>query len=158
MTIFACFRHSWSNSPRPPVCGHNLAAFQCSLLTHRDIKYFHATFYAVPKKTLQDCLILKYTSATAPARPRSRKEPGSKAEKGCSIKYYVKKAVLPPGKKLMVIPVSRDTFLGILQISRDRVQRVCKRHLLTGLAPKNSGVITIKRRFFNQINYLWNNS
>lgn len=48
----------------------------------------------------------------------------------------MKRATNQPGKK-NVIPVCRATFLGILQISKDRVGLACKRHLDTGLPPSD---------------------
>lgn len=137
--IVFCYRYTSTVQPRPIVCGHNTKAFKCSSLSNRDIKHFHATFYSVPKKTVQDSLILKYTTATIPSRPRSRKNKSDQLTRGCSIKYFVKRGVSAPGTNVKtLIPVCRTTFLGILNLSKDRVQRVCKRHLITGCAPKEN--------------------
>ncbi|KAJ4446456.1 hypothetical protein ANN_13152 [Periplaneta americana] len=112
-------RYSARSPPRSPTCNHKAGAFQCSLLSRRDINHFHKVFYSIPKKLVQDAFILKYTAADY---PRTQKKNIS--------------AVRHPGiGACCVLQVCRQTFLGILQISKDRVGLICKRHFETGLPP-----------------------
>lgn len=133
--VFIFSRYSASRPAKAPSCNHKTGAFQCTLLTQRDIKHFYAVFHSIPKKLIQDAFILKYTAASIPKR-QNKTTAGNKTprKKNISIQYFVKRATRQPGMK-SVLPVCRQTFLGILQVSKDRVGLACKRHLETGLPP-----------------------
>lgn len=100
-----------------PTCAHR-TTWQCRLLTKEDIQRFHAAFYAVPKKEMQDAFILKHVSAIPPQRPR--KENPDKVKQS-TLKYRITSI---DGHEH---PVCRDTFLSVLQIKKHRVLGVFHR-------------------------------
>lgn len=130
------FRHS-RKQPKFPSCKHNSKAYKCGSLTIRDVSHFNAAFYKVPNKITQDFFILKYTGVDHPRRSRSKPDTSGKVvpKRVVSITYFVKKAIRSSGQTNSVVPVCRQTFLDILQISKYRVQSICKKHLETGHMP-----------------------
>ncbi|XP_046666533.1 uncharacterized protein LOC124358283 [Homalodisca vitripennis] len=112
-------RYSPKAMPNYPTCGHRGKCLNCSLLTMVDIKEFHAAFYTVRTKMSQDAFILKYCSVSTPVRYRPRS--GDRGKKTIKYKYFVKNQV---GNR---IEVCRRAFLGILGITKHRVEGVFTR-------------------------------
>lgn len=79
-----------------------------------DIRNFHRAFYSIPEKEKQDAFLLKYCKSENPKRCRVSPDQ-KKKNKNVSVKYTIENQV---GNKL---PVCRDTFLNVLQITRHRV-------------------------------------
>ncbi|XP_039291812.1 uncharacterized protein LOC120353140 [Nilaparvata lugens] len=67
-------KYSAKGLPNYPTCNHRVG-FQCTLLTMRDVKDFHAAFYSIPEKGKQDSFILKYCRAEQPNPRRKVKLP-----------------------------------------------------------------------------------
>lgn len=122
-------RHQAKQLPRGIACNHNGKTYYCQKLTPRDVYTFHKSFYSCKSKIEQDGFILKYCRCSKPKRERHIKENSSR--KSISVKYFIKKAEC----RKFEIQVCQKTFLNTLCISKDRVQRVAKRHLETGLMP-----------------------
>lgn len=125
-----------------PSCDHKgNKTFRCKNLRIVDVKEFHDNFYKTTDKATQDAFILKYIGIREPARRRSKKMDSSK--KGISVNYYVKVKSAGDFK----LQVCQKTFLNILLISKDRVQRIARNHLRTGEMPleKRGGDKTSKR-------------
>lgn len=97
----------------------------------QDVRRFHQAFYAECDKIKQDNIILKYSSGATPQRRRSTKKGSS--SKSIAVKYYVKRTRQQSGSS--IVQVCQKTFLYILDISKDRVQRVNKRHMHSGSSP-----------------------
>nr|XP_022907523.1 uncharacterized protein LOC111419015 [Onthophagus taurus] len=136
-------RYSSPNLPCFPICKHNGKTFHCKKLTGLDIYNFHRNFYLHKNKVEQDAFILKYCSHDKPKRQNRNLKEGS-SRKSVAIKYFVKKCRYEKYK----IQVCQQTFLQILHVSKDRVQRICRNHLNTGLMPKeNRGGDRISTKF-----------
>ena len=115
--------------PRYPVCKHSGPSYKCVKLSMLDCKLFHKYFYENKTKILQDHFLLKYIDIEKPERDRASKQNGSR--KKVVIKYNVKVASCDTFK----LPVCQDTFLNILNVSKDRVQRIARNHFYTGQSP-----------------------
>lgn len=127
-------RYSSPGQPIIPKCKHNKKgkSYECNLLSNKDIQLFHNAFYNDANKITQDQFILKYTSGYTPLRQRGH---GHRENKGITLKYYV----LKQNNSKKMIQVCRETFLGILRISKNRVQGVSKRFLSSeGKMPKEN--------------------
>lgn len=124
-------RYSALGPPKVPTCKHKGKAFGCELLTKKDVAVFHASFYESKDKIKQDNFLLKYTDNIKPVR--SRQTTGERENKNITIKYFVKR--YDSKEKLSVC---RAAFLGILQISKHRVQGVINRYNSSGCMPKEN--------------------
>lgn len=110
----------------------------------QDVRRFHQAFYSDSNKVSQDSLLLKYCTGEVPKRERIKVEGSSR--KGIAIKYHVK--TFRQMKGATIIQVCQQSFLSILGVSKSRVQRVVKKHLETGQAPKeNRGGDTRSKSF-----------
>lgn len=99
-----------------------MKAFQCRTLRMHDIKNVHNNFYASNIKTQQDVLILKYTNFGPVKRHRPKNE--KYASKKFHTKFYV--PFHQDNGTLKSIQVCQATFLGIIQVSRSRVETVIR--------------------------------
>nr|CAH7751566.1 unnamed protein product [Callosobruchus chinensis] len=95
----------------------------------RDIREFHANFYSNETKIEQDAFLLKYIAISKPKRESCTKANSSR--KGVAVQYYVKLVA----SKTFQLQVCQNTFLGILHVSKDRVQRIARNNILTGKVP-----------------------
>lgn len=98
----------------------------------QDIKDFHGLFYSLKTKTEQDNFILKYLSVRVPLRSRARKPNSSR--KSVAINYFVKIKETRDFK----VQVCQNTFKDILQVSKDRIQRIGRNFSHTGLPVKEN--------------------
>lgn len=85
--------------------------------------HFRDRFYSNKTKILQDTFLLKYMKAKVPVR-RTVKNP--KNQRGVTVSYFIWVA------EGTVVPVCAATFQSILGISRARLQRLAKNHVITG--------------------------
>ncbi|KAG8265958.1 hypothetical protein J6590_082284 [Homalodisca vitripennis] len=123
-------RHMPTQRPEPPRCFHNGPTYKCKSLRMSDGKEFHDAFYKYPVKTQQDTFILKHIEVSLPQRERSKQNGGKKS---VAVKYLVK----IKGTKDFKIQVCQKTFLGILGVSRFRVNNIAKNYATTeGLLKK----------------------
>lgn len=83
-----------------------------------DIHFFHKLFYAKSDKIYQDSIIFKYCSSSVPKRKRVKDN--TRSGKTLTINYHIRT------KDGNLIRVCRDSFLAILNVSKDRVQNVVK--------------------------------
>lgn len=113
--------------PQKRSCSHPSRKYECKLLSNLDIKAFADGFYKSKNKTSQDAYILTYCDFSTPNR--TDRHPRNGPRKNISIDYRIRKR---DGK---LAKVCQKAFCGFLNIGRDRVQRVCKRHLETGGPP-----------------------
>lgn len=104
-----------------PKCNHFRGALLCRTLKGSDALFFSKGFYATTNKMHQDTLILANCSILKTKENNTKKK--------ISIKYNVRTSC---GK---LVRVCQSTFCGLLNIKRDRVQRVCKNHFETGRPP-----------------------
>nr|CAH7760115.1 unnamed protein product [Callosobruchus chinensis] len=95
----------------------------------RDIREFHANFYSNETKIEQDAFLLEYIAISEPKKKRCTKANSSR--KGVAVQYYVKLVA----SITFQLQVCQNTFLGILHVSKDRVQRIARNHILTGKLP-----------------------
>jgi hypothetical protein len=84
-----------------------------------DVQHFNEAFYAIPAKQSQDAFILKFCRMSSP--DPKRKRPDADRGKELVIEYTVPNAA---GNHLKVC---RETFLGILGITKHRVLGIFKR-------------------------------
>lgn len=132
------FRYSPKSLPIYPKCQHKTTSLQCSSLTMVDIKNFHKLYYSSNDKLKQDNFILNYCNVKKV--DRHRPSTGSRPSKTLSISYKIRTSSRN-------VPVCRETFLGVLGISKNRVQTVTKHYLLTGDVPKeNRGGDRVKNK------------
>lgn len=120
--------------PKFPDCEHNTKGFQCRTLRMRDIYNFHKNFYASNIKTEQDVLILKYTKFDPVKRHRPKND--KHASKKFHTKYYV--PFRQDNETLKSIPVCQATFIGIIQVSRSRVETVIRNFMKNIESPKEN--------------------
>lgn len=126
-----CFRHMPKGLPVIPQCVHrNLKqGYKCDDLTIQDYSKFHRNFYSTSDKITQDTFLLKYCTAQTP-----KKEGKKKTQTIC---YFIPKHDTLNGKRhVKLIKVCQKAMTTILGISRDRIQRICKQHLITMAMPK----------------------
>lgn len=110
----------------------------------KDVEVFHKNFYSSQNKIEQDSFLLKHVTVHAPKRRRGS---GKGNDKSISIKYFVK---IHKADKFQV-QVCKSTFLNILHVSKDRVQRIARNHLQTGQMPREKrGGARIQRRHVEQ--------
>lgn len=121
-------RYKPKKSPKNPTCFHRSKKLECRSLKDADIIGFANGFYDSKDKPAQDSFILAYCSFATPNRTDRNVKNGSR--KNISIECMIRKR---NGK---LVKVCQKAFRGILNIGKDRIQRVCKRHLSTGAAPK----------------------
>lgn len=95
-----------------------------------EVKTFHSKFYEVKQKTYQDNFILKYCK-TVPVK-RKRPKNSTHNEKIFQTRFFV----LSRQKKL--IPVCKNSFMGILGITRRRIDTVTKNFFKTSLPAKEN--------------------
>lgn len=106
-----------------------------------DIKEFHEGLYKYQEKTEQDTFILKHIDVSPPKRDRSKKNGGKKT---VATKYFVK----IKGTKDFKIQVCQNTFIGILGVSRFRVNKIAKDYTLNGQMPvERRGGARLNERF-----------
>lgn len=98
----------------------------------RDIREFHTNFYSNQTRILQDAFLLKFMSVKKPIRSRSVKENSSR--KGVTTQYFVKQF----DTRDFQLQVCKAAFMGILDVSKDRLKKIAKDHLLTGQLPKEN--------------------
>lgn len=121
-------RYTQKNLPKKAVCAHKSKALQCNILTHNDVTSFAEGFYKSKDKAAQDSFILSYCRIEPPIRKDRGKKRGSR--KQITITYTIRRA---NGR---LAKVCQQLFRGVLNVGKDRIQRVCKRHLDTGEAPR----------------------
>lgn len=92
-----------------------------------DVTEFHRLFYETADKIVQDNFILKFASVCPIQRIRN---PGSNRPRTMSAVYYIKRS------NKEVVPICRSAFLGILNITKHRVEGVLKRFFEKGEMPK----------------------
>lgn len=85
----------------------------------QDINRFHSAFYSEKSKTSQDTFLLKYCSTDK--TKRNRPGDGSRSTKSVSYQYCIETMA---GNR---ISVCRQTFLGVLGITKHTVEGVFKR-------------------------------
>ncbi|XP_046673782.1 uncharacterized protein LOC124362930 [Homalodisca vitripennis] len=131
-------RHSAQGFPNIPTCGHRERAngskhcYDCSRLNMQDIRRFHQGFYKSCNKIDQDQFILRYAKGKVPKRHRLQGPHSS--ERGMAIEYFIPSYRNEGGSEL--VKVCQKAFLDILNISKFRVQRLCRLVLQTGESPK----------------------
>lgn len=128
------YRYKPKGLPNFPVCEHNTNAFQCRTLRMRDAKKFHDIFYSSNIKTEQDVLILKYTKFGSVKRHRPKNE--KNACKKFHTKYYI--PFYQDDETLNLVQVCQATFLGIIQVSRSRVETVIRNFMRNIESPKGN--------------------
>lgn len=121
------YRHSAKTLPDPPKCNHKDGALQCKTLKMHEILKFHENFYRSKCKTDQDKFLLKYIETKHKKRRRPKNERYNTPD--CRSKYFV------PGAQMRLIPVCLNTFLGILNVSRFRLNLLAKRYYESGQLP-----------------------
>lgn len=115
----AFFRYRQKRLPTFPTCGHKTKAYQCASLTMKDIKDFSDVFYSQPKKIVQDNFILKFCSVGSVQRVRNPNN--AIRNRSLAASYFIRNS----SKSL--VPVCKASFLGVLNISKHRVDGVLKR-------------------------------
>lgn len=111
------------------MCGNSKQGYKCNKLTVQDFSKFHRNFYATSDKVTQDTFLLKYCTPQTPKKAGKRKSQ--------TICYFIPKHENLAGRRrVKLIKVCQKAMTTILGISRDRIQRICKRHLVTMEMPK----------------------
>lgn len=133
-SIWFCFdfkchflRYKAKSLPSRPSCAHSSSIYECKNLSNFDIMNFAKGFYQAKDKPSQDAYILTYCEVSTPKRNDRHAQNGPR--KGISINYRIRTR---SGK---LVKVCQKAFCGFLNIGRDRVPRVCKRHLDSGGPP-----------------------
>lgn len=107
---------------------------QCCLLTMTEIRKFNEGFYQKKNKLFQDMFVLKHCVTSKPKRPGTKiKENVRNKPKAISVKYNIKTSK-------GTIPVCKKTFVAILGIGKNRLERILSRyHQTGGLPAENRG-------------------
>lgn len=92
----------------------------------QDIRRAHQKFYSEANKIKQDEIILRFSQVTSTKRIRSRKDQYSKQ---VTVKYLLPRLV---GEHSEMVRVCKTAFRKILQITKRRVETVCKKYYTTG--------------------------
>ncbi|CAK1578323.1 unnamed protein product [Parnassius mnemosyne] len=119
-------RYSPKESPNRPRCQHlRKGVYKCESITMRDVMNFHAAFYKYHNKETQDAFLLKYCVPVIPKRkrPKNKKHHPKTIHTNYSI-YSVSQK-----KK---ITICQKAFLGILNITKHRVQYIAKKFVESG--------------------------
>ncbi|KAI4454992.1 hypothetical protein MML48_9g00009813 [Holotrichia oblita] len=127
-------RYSRQHLPEFPTCGHRTKTMQCCLLTMTEIRKFNEGFYQKENKLFQDMFVLKHCVTSKPKRPGTKiKENVRNKPKAISVKYNIKTSK-------GTIPVCKKTFVAILGIGKNRLERIVSRyHQTGGLPAENRG-------------------
>lgn len=81
-------------------------------------------------------MLLKYCVPETPKRIGVASTANKKEQ---TKKYYVPKSKLTPrGRRVELVQVCQKAFTTILGISKDRIQRVCKKNMMTMALPKEN--------------------
>lgn len=123
MYCYFCFRYEPKSLPKFPSCNHNQKAFRYNLVSCQEIRKFHRNFYKCKTKLDQDNFLLRYclVSQTTKNIPNSKRK--------LTIKYSIP---INGGSRKSV---SQKTFLGSLQIKKNRVQGVMNRFYMSDGSP-----------------------
>lgn len=122
-----------------PTCIHRGGKFKCSDVPLQDIRRFHQNFYTIKEKTFQDNFILKFTSSVDIKRRRATT--GRYSKQQMRTKYFIN------SKDKGIIPVCLNTFIGALNLSRFRINRILKWFRQTGqLCKENRGGDRVSRK------------
>lgn len=114
------FRYSSVQLPIKPTCKHKSPGpFKCNSLTMQDLVTFHNNFYKYPSKETQDVFLLNCCVPKKPTRKRPRK--GNHKSKKFQTVFNVYSMMQK--KK---IRVCQTAFMGILHITKHRVQYIAK--------------------------------
>ncbi|CAK1598008.1 unnamed protein product [Parnassius mnemosyne] len=119
-------RYSPKESPNRPRCQHlRKGVYKCESITMRDVMNFHAAFYKYHNKETQDAFLLKYCVPVIPKRkrPKNKKHHPKTIHTNYSIYSILQK------KK---ITICQKAFLGILNITKHRVQYIAKKFVESG--------------------------
>lgn len=108
-----------------------------------DTKEFHRAFYSSTDKTVQDSFIVKFILVKPPKRDRHVKENSSRKRIVCE--YFVK----VKGTEKFQIQVCQQTFINILNVSKDRIQRIARNFMKTGEMPKENRGGNHQKPIFN---------
>lgn len=126
-----CNRHKPSGMPVYPVCSHEKGLFLCKTLSMCDIKEFHSMFYSKYDKQFQDNFILKHIEVNTVKRKRPKT--GTYDERLVQCKYFVRNL------KKELVRVCLKCFVGILNVSRFRLNRIAKSYHDKGYVEEKRG-------------------
>ena len=122
-------RYSRQGLPKFPTCGHKTKKHQCSSLTMTEIRKFNERFYREASKSYQDIFVLKHCVTNKPKRPGTKiKENVQNKPKTVSVKYNI-------NTLRGTIPVCKKTFVAILGVGKNRIERILKQYHETGVFP-----------------------
>lgn len=116
--------------PVIPKCAHGNSkqGYKCNELTIQDYSKFHRNFYSTADKITQDSFLLKYCTSQTPKKVTKKKTQ--------TICYFIPKSIVKQNKRSVTMKkVCQKAITTVLGISKDRIQRICKRHLTTMLMP-----------------------
>ncbi|XP_050315526.1 uncharacterized protein LOC126750070 [Anthonomus grandis grandis] len=132
-------RYSRKRLPEFPTCGHKTKKLQCLSLTMTEIGKFNEKSYHQASKSYQDLFILKHCVTNKPIRPGTKiKENVRNKPKTVSVQY---KIITSKGQ----ICVCEKTFVAILGVGRNRIERIIKQYHETGVLPvKRRGGVSNK--------------
>ncbi|KAF2881501.1 hypothetical protein ILUMI_24679 [Ignelater luminosus] len=138
-------RYESKRLPKLPNCTHtDKEVFKCSFLNLQDVRRIHQSLCSTTSKTDQDYLILKYAVTTTPKRNSKKLENSSR--KGITIQYKVPRFRVEYGTK--ATRIYQRAFTSILDVSKNRIRRVCKAYLNDGtMAREKRGSDTISKTY-----------
>lgn len=111
-----------------PTCKHDGKTYKCQGLSQTDVNMFHSSFYANKTKVKQDAFVVNYIKVNKPVRSRQVKT--NSTRKGVAVSYYVRSTSTKHCKR-----VCQKTFINIVCISKDRIQRIARFFNYTGQLP-----------------------
>ncbi|CAF4944053.1 unnamed protein product [Pieris macdunnoughi] len=134
--LFAPKPYSAKSLPQLPAWQHNKKAiYECKNVTLVDAKKFHDAFYSNKTKQTQDAFLPKFCHVTEVQRRRPRTGTQGTRQANYSTKLIIKKR-----NSSTLLHVCQSSFLGILQIPRNRIRRVAETFKKTGgLVKENRG-------------------
>ncbi|KAJ8877786.1 hypothetical protein PR048_022242 [Dryococelus australis] len=113
-----------------PSCGHGTkSSFQCHQMSMQDVRRIHQKYYANADLESKKNYILQHVAVSSAKRNRL---PEGQSRRLVSTCYS-----LPRQRQAITehVNVCRKAFLGVLNESRDRVQRLCQKYLQLGVTP-----------------------
>ncbi|XP_072376750.1 uncharacterized protein [Diabrotica undecimpunctata] len=142
-------RYSAKGMPDFPSCNHDGRQFQCATVPFQDIRRFHQNFYSQKDKVYQDNFILKFSSSVEVKRRRPTS--GQYKRQPMRTKSFIGL------KDKSMMPVCLNTFIGVLQVSRFRVNGILKRFRETGqLSKENRGGDRVSTKSFHKKTHVMN--
>lgn len=116
-----------------PSCNHgDQSSFRCGELSMQDVRKIHQSYYKEATSDAKKNFILRHVTVSSVKRRKNQEGDGRRM---VSTTYLLPKKRMD---KVVNVRVCREAMLGILQIKKDALSRLCKKYLEQGTVPKDN--------------------